>query len=492
MADLLEEIRALRAANTQWISPNDNVDARANLDRLRRCCRVLAKTNPYFTRYLAAMVDSVVGSEGVRLTMTLTDKQGKPKQKLNDDIEKAWEQFSTSHIDTRESLDLTGLLQWAVRSLIRDGEAFVHWGVDHMGDIRVTPFEGDLVDERVNDMGSGWRLGVRTSPTGVPMEYALMKRARDDVENITDSGYWTSLSAEQTLHVFRPGQSDSLRGIPWARPVLGLMEDIDQLEKNVLRRNTAISLHPYFLESVDPKAANLTGKRSSLDPTPDAIKFGTDPTVLVPVPKNTKIVAPPLEHHQAGVQEFLVRLLHKLASALGMSFVTLTGDFSEVNYSSSRSARLLELATFEGVVQILVTQLLNPLFLAWLRHHRDSFPQLSKEIYDKLHNHQGFVWNTKNLPVVDEQKTITAQKTALECGLTTRTEILAQQGLSFNDLVAVMQQEKAALEAADLSMPGPTYEEPEPPEMMGEGPSRPPGRDNPEDRPPNREQSDSE
>lgn len=412
----------------QSVHAIDNVDASMWLTIIRRQSRQLSKTDPRLVKYIHMMKSNVVG-KGFRVVPHNIETERLETIIAN------WEYWSKNVIDASNQWNLLNTLEWVVESLITDGEAFIYINPK----FELVPIEADLIDERVTLPLNRWRLGVQCNSVGEPIAYALLQRAPDDpYGDPMASLQYKTVPAKDIIHIYDPHQYSSKRGMPWLRSVLNLVKEISEYEANVHRRNTAISLHPYFLETPDPGAADLTGKRNVASASPNTIKFGNDPSTLVPVPPRTRIVAPPRDSSYDATNQFLDRLLVKLSNGLNISYESLIGDYSNSSYSSARLSRNIDLETWSRVQNIVINKFLHPIFTRWFVHNFSHEALDSEFLYAPAY----IDWAGRTWPPVDESKTAEADAKALASGTTTRSDILSRKGSTYLDYVLTLVNEQ--------------------------------------------------
>jgi lambda family phage portal protein len=137
--------------------------------------------------------------------------------------------------------------------------------------------------------------------------------------------------------------------------------------------------------------------------------------------------------------EFLRMQFRAVAAAMGVTYEQLTGDLTQVNYSSIR-AGLLEFRRRVESLQhgVIVHQLCRPIWQAWMDQavlegalHLPNFaagnPQTRRQYLGVKWIPQGWQW-------VDPLKEIDAMKAAIRSGLMSRSEAISSNGYDAEDM----------------------------------------------------------
>nr|MCU0965981.1 phage portal protein [Burkholderiaceae bacterium] len=162
--------------------------------------------------------------------------------------------------------------------------------------------------------------------------------------------------------------------------------------------------------------------------------------------------------------EFMRAMLREIAAGVGTSYESLSRDYSQSNYSSSRLALLDDRDGYKALQQWWVRSFREPLYRIWLQQAVfaravasvpiDAYavdPRRYEAVMFKL---RGWSW-------VDPTKEVNAYKEAVKAGFTTITDVVAQTagGMDIEDVIATRQRELEMLEAAGIDVDT-TVEEP--------------------------------
>jgi hypothetical protein len=135
-----------------------------------------------------------------------------------------------------------------------------------------------------------------------------------------------------------------------------------------------------------------------------------------------------------------------MAAGLGVSYATLSRDYSQSNYSSGRLALLDDRDNWRVLQQWLIENFHRQVFDEWL-----GLAVLSGEVQLQGYEtnpdfYHSVRWIPRGWQWVDPAKEMAAYKDAVRCGFTTVTDVVAQQG---GDIEDVMQQRQRELQMAE-------------------------------------------
>jgi lambda family phage portal protein len=133
--------------------------------------------------------------------------------------------------------------------------------------------------------------------------------------------------------------------------------------------------------------------------------------------------------------------LRGISGGLGVNYNSLANDLESVNYSSMRAGKLEEVEEYKNVQAWLVECLHTPIFDAWLESsllagalRSGTGAALPVSKYDKFNAPD---WKPRRWPWVDPLKDAQASVLAIEKGLKSRRQIIAESG---DDIEAVFEE----------------------------------------------------
>jgi len=127
-------------------------------------------------------------------------------------------------------------------------------------------------------------------------------------------------------------------------------------------------------------------------------------------------------------EPFMRQCLRSVAAGLGVSYETVSRDFSQTNYSSSRLSLLEDRDNYRAIQSWLIENLHQTIYDKWL-----DMAALSNVInlpgYESDPTRYNVArWLPRGWAWVDPQKEIASFKDAVRCGFMTQAEVIAQSG----------------------------------------------------------------
>lgn len=321
--------------------------------------------------------------------------------------------------DADKRTDFWGLQEAVARSLVIDGEAFLHV-LDGEEGPRLRLLPSELVDESAtrNVDGSYVVSGVEFNAQGERTAYWVLPSLPTDLFETARPA--VRIPASDILHVFKPIGIGQVRGISWLAPILVPAVELDAIVDALAVGTKVAALHAGFLTDQN----NVSG--TPFDEA-DLDDVSLEPGTLrrLPAGFDIKFSSP---QQAAEIGSFLSFNLRMLAAGLGLPDHLLSGDLSNANYSSLRAGLLPFRQRVEQVQYgVLVPQLLRPV---WERVHSGAL--LAGEI-DAVPSVE---WLPPAWMQVDPAKAAEADAAELAAGLTSRRKLVAARGWNVADLDA--------------------------------------------------------
>lgn len=433
--------RAFDAANTgrlfsDWLTLTKSADAdiRYTLKALRARSRDLAQNNDYARRYLDLVSANVVGAKGIQLQVRAREPDGRLDQVANQQIEAAWHEWGragTCTVDGRASwIDAQRL---AIESIVRDGEVFVLF-VEDRGNrfgFRLQFIDPDLVDVEHNaelEGGGQIRMGVEVDATGRPVAYHIRTRHPDDYQHTGRAARVERIAAERVLHLYRADRIGQTRGVPWTASAMTRLKMLGGYEEAelVAARIGASKMGFFTSETGDEYGAD--GSEDTGD-----LRMEVSPGQFEQLPKGVDFKAFDPQHPNAAFKDFEKAMLRGIASGLGVSYTSLANDLEAVSYSSIRQGLLEERDFWRMHQHWLIEHFCQPVYLRWLRQVlATGMTTLPERKYDKF---AATTWVPRGWQWVDPRNEAEAQILAINNGLMTRTQALAERGLDVEDVL---------------------------------------------------------
>ena len=143
-------------------------------------------------------------------------------------------------------------------------------------------------------------------------------------------------------------------------------------------------------------------------------------------------------------------MLRAVAAGLGVSFESISKNFSESNYSSSRLSLLEERDAYRVLQRYMIENFHQPIFEAWLDMAVLSGALSLPGYESNPDRYRASKWVPRSWEWVDPQKEVDAYKTAVRCGFKTLAQVIAEQGGDLDDVLLMRQSELAMLDELNI------------------------------------------
>lgn len=440
----------------QWIVAPLAADKelRSDLDKLRARSRELQRNNPLVRQYLSLAETNIIGPQGIKLQAQLTQGNGLPAKKVNDTIEAAWTDWSRS-VTADGRLTLTQFMQLLARTLPIDGEVLVRMvfaplnrfgfalqllDIDQLDTDYNEPAHTDRNGRRQNEV----RLGVEVDEWGRPVAYHVFEHHASD--DNSGKRKRMRLPAQEVLHVYSPDRASQNRGVPWLNSVMVPLKMFDGYIEAELVASRAAAAKMGFLKYTDAASLQLEADI----PMPDELSFDAAPGTIEVLPPGVEFQEWNPSHPTNAFDSFARGILRQIASGLQVSYPSLTGDLSGVNFSSIRAGILIERDRWRVLQTLFIERLYRPIYEAWLAQSL-LVGALTLRSQNPADYHT-VKWLPRRWEWVDPLKDINASILAIQHGLASRKTIAAELGRDFEEIIEDLAHEKQLADAAGLTL----------------------------------------
>ena len=449
---------------SDWVVSSTSVDAELQgaLRRLRDRSREQIRNNDYVRGAVQTLVNNVVGN-GIRFQANVGKGKGFSDRR-NQIIEDKFAEWSKpKNCDIAEKLSWCQMQRLIFRSLVESGEVFIR---KHYPRRPGVPFCLEIIEsDRIEDnygyspqsspTGNLVKMGIELDKYGKALFYYLRPFHPGDLmfhpRSTANNGPYglERVPADQMIHLFisdRPGQT---RGIPWVSSSLQRIRNLNGYEEAELIAARASASVMGFRVTKD---VDLLERDEAGNPI-DSLEPGT---IKELAPGEEFVGFDPSRPNDA-FEPFVHMMLRGLAANLGIDFESISRDYSQSNYSSSRLALLQVRDTYQHLQKWFIEYFLQPVFDEWLNTAILSGELKFSDYELNPDRYRNVRWRPRGWTWVDPYKETQASIAAIGAGLSTLTSELAKQGL---DVEEVMLERAAELQLAeDLGLIPPAEEE---------------------------------
>jgi lambda family phage portal protein len=393
-----------------------NTELQYSLPDLRDRHRSLMQNNPWISRAKQAIVSHTIG-----YGITSKLKTSKTAQKRW----KKWTESTDCDADGRHNwYGLQGLI-WG--TVVEAGECLVRRRWRRVSDgfavpMQIQVLEPDYLDHGKTEMlDGGARIiqGVQFNAIGKREGYWLYEDHPGDV--VGNGAMSKFVPARDVLHIFRMERPGQVRGVPWGHAIILTARDSDELEDAVLFHEKMANaqgafVHDLSAETDRPKELTIPALSEAFEP--GRIDY-------LPPGMDVKFNTPPAPR---DVSPLMRSYLLRIAAAYGITYASLTGDLTRVNFSSGRMGHIDMGRNIAGWQwSVLVPQLVDPT-IAWF----GEALELTGTAASNLEASHGM----PRREMIDPGKEISAIKEAIRNGLTSLPAALRELGEDADELLA--------------------------------------------------------
>jgi lambda family phage portal protein len=428
-------------------SQSINKDLQAGGKVLRTRARDLSQNNDYARKYLQMCVSNVVGAKGILLQVKSKTAKGKLDQKSNRRVEQAWAQWSKSmHCAWDGRLSFVEMQRLFIESAARDGEVLVRMVRDESKfGLKLQFLDINRLDENLNkNLGGGAqiRMGIEFDNTGKPVAYHL----QTNLENAAAAGArYERINADNIIHAFMGERAEQIRGATWMASAMSRLNMLGAYEEAelVAARIGASKMGFYTSEAGDSFMGEGEDDQGYLIDS-------AEPGQFAQLPSGTNFTTFDPTHPTSAFESFNKAILRGIASGLGVAYNSLSSDLEGVSFSSIRSGTIEERDQWRVKQNWMIQHFMNRVYDQWLGMQLlNGSIGMGMTDFDKLSEIR---WQPKSWQWVDPLKDIKASVEAINAGIKTASEVVAEQGGDIEDVYEQLAYEQQLAKEKGLNL----------------------------------------
>lgn len=431
-----------------------------SLTRLRNRSRQMIRDSAYAKRARDIVTNNVVGW-GIGLQAQVSTTRGGPAERVNAGIEQAWAQWcAAAHCHTGGALHFSDLERVLMDQVFEAGEVFIRLHRRPFGNSAV-PLALEVIEaERLADEflspapsdGVDVRMGVEIDRFGRALAYWFREGHPGDLR--PSLGQATErlirVPASEVIHLRIVERWPQTRGVPWLHTVLRKIDDLNEYSQHEITAARAAAA--YFGTIETPEPANGLPDAEEDD---GSQVMDIDPLTIQELRPGEKFNFHTPNRPNSAFSEFVRSMLREIAAGASTSYESLSRDYSQSNYSSSRLALIDDRDTWRSLQQWFIRSFRAPLHREWLQAAvlARVIPAIAVDEYAlQPAKFEAVRWKPRGWSWVDPTKEVTAYKEAIKAGLTTLTDVIAATGggVDIEDVVETRRRELDMLDAAGI------------------------------------------
>ena len=386
--------------------------------------RYLIRNNGYAANAVESWAGNAVGT-GIKPSSGIADTA------LKDKVQRLWLRW-TDESDAEGITDFYGQQRRASRELFIAGEVFFRirprWPEDGLSvplQLQMLPSEM-LPLGRNESLSNGNRIrqGIEFDKIGRRVAYHFLRRHPGDITDPGLAGETVRVPAESVLHIIDPVDAGQLRGVSRFAPALVKLFLLDQYDDAELDRKKVAAMFVGFVRRPEREFDNGNETDERGEPL-----LPLEPGQLQMLDDREDVTFSQPADVGGNYESFQYRTLLQVAASLGLPYANLSADMLKANYSNTRAA-LLEFRRRVEAFQhsVIVFQLCRVVWARWMDMAVLSGSLALPEYESKRHDYLDCAWLPPRWDWVDPLKDIKAEIVAIEAGLKSRTQAIAERG----------------------------------------------------------------
>ena len=339
-----------RAADSELLGP-------FGADALRAWARMLVRDNEYAWSALEAIVSETLGT-GIGVQSMLETEHGEDEEDTNENRDKTWREWCEV-CDINGELTFDEMQVLAFREMVEAGECLIHFvtvPLKYRGIYRPVPLALELIEAdrlakdydtyAINRNGADGQnrivRGIEMDETGRPIAYWIYK------DNPTAP--WADLrkpervDASKIQHLFRKDRIGQSRGVTWFAPIAGKVRDLGVYIENEIQASAVASC---FVAAIKTEQPIDLGNPPTVDgvagDTTDANgnRYGfLESGLMLNLKPGESLESANPGRPNSAAGPWIDLMLRGFAAGTGTSYESVSKDFSNTSYSSSRTSKL--------------------------------------------------------------------------------------------------------------------------------------------------------
>lgn len=424
-----------------------------NAETLRGRSHQLLRNNPWAFNGIESAVANAVGTG-------ITPYSQHPDPDVRRTLHETWR----DHVPEADAAGITTMygLQWQGWYAVQEsGECFVRRRLRRQSDGLLIPVQYQMLEpdhvplwlNRIEPSGNITRAGIEFNAIGQRVAYHMYStHPGDRFSTVGFAGNFQTVRvpASQVMHMFVARRPGAIRGEPILSRVLLRLAELDQFDDAELVRKKTAALFAAFIRQADDLVPieQLSGQQAKRPA--EMFDITLEPARVQYLKPNEDISFSEPADVGSNFDAFVTHELRGVAAGINAMFEQVTGNLTDVNFSSIR-AGLMEfrrkLSAY--VMHWLCHQFCKPTWDTFIREGivAGSLPYLADYARDPRPFHR-VRWIPDGFEYVNPVQEATAVERMIRSGVTSRGEENLKRGILPEELDAEVAADNARADAA--------------------------------------------
>lgn len=434
------------------LTSEDN-ELQTSLRTARNRARALIRDAAYAKRAKVIVQNNVIGS-GIGFQAKVKTTRDAFHDRVNDEIETVWKRWSKRQFCHKgQALPFSQLERHCIGQVFETGEIFLRKHFSAMPGSPV-PFHLEIIEpERIAEdvtpgpgvSANSVRLGVEVDQYGAAVAYFVRTPHPGDLSLMPMTTMQIErVPADQMFHIRVIDRWPQTRAIPWMHAAARKLNDMDGLTEAEITAARAAACYMGFVEPPPDNDSSFDGDPNSIEAPEEEL----EPAMIRRLNPGEKFSEFAPNRPNAQLDPFMRMMLREVAAGVGCTYESLSRDYSQSNYSSSRLALLDDRDLWKVLQAWWICSFREELHSIWLQQAILAGAITSIGLGEYGANPEKFevvCYKPRGWSWVDPTKEINAYKEAVRCGFTTVSAVIAQTA-DGRDLEDVLDERAAELE----------------------------------------------
>jgi len=409
------------------------------LPLLRDRSRDLRRNNSYAAKAISILSSNIVGA-GIKTQFTepgFTDTDGP--------VEAQWKQWANStDCDYDGQHDLDSLQGLIIEAVAESGEVLVRKRFNSAMNIplQYQVLESDFLAIHKTGLapedGNTIIQGIEFDKQGRRVAYWLYDRhpGGQDKHGLFSQVEAKRIPADEIYHIYRMDRPGQARGVPWGAPAMIRIKDLDDFADATVMRQKVAACFTAFVREINPELSEKPDQDCEL-------MERLEPALIEELPFGKTIEFPNLPTPE-NYKEFTSTELHSVAAGFGVTYESLTGDFSDTNFSAGRMGWIeFSRNVKKWQKQIMILKFLKPV----VKDFKDTLTIMGVNTSNAS---ERFVPPRREM--IDPTKEVPAIIEGIRAGITNLSDEIMAQGKDPNEHLSQYKKDMEQLDKLELTL----------------------------------------
>lgn len=436
---------------------SEDAELATSLRTARNRSRELVRDAAYAKRAKAIVQNNVIGT-GIGLQAKVETTRGALNDRINDDIEDVWKEWcQADYCHMGKTLHFMDLQRMAMGQIFETGEVFLRV---HPTRLEGSPVPmalevieperlGDEYEPGPADPNATIRMGVEVDRYHAPVAYWIKNVHPGDLRfPSTEPQYLERVPARDIIHVRIVERWPQTRAMPWMHAAGRKLNDMDGLTEAEITAARASACYMGFIQPPADNQSSFDGDEQADEQADGSVQEELEPAVIHKLNAGETFESFSPNRPNSQLDPFMRMMLREVAAGTGVSYESLSRDYSQSNYSSSRLALLDDRDLWRVLQMWFIRTVMQRIYKVWLQQAvlAGAIKSIALEAYAvSPRKFQAVLWKPRGWSWVDPTKEVEAYEQAVRNGFTTVSAVIAQTG-DGRDLEDVLKERKRELQ----------------------------------------------